>query len=329
LTGVAVAPETSKGGVGRYAAVDQVRGAAFLLMVVYHFAWDANFLGLLALDLDAPLWRGLRHVTLALFLGLVGVSLDLAAARGLTRRAVLRRFALVAGSAVLVSFASAIFFPSAPITFGVLHCIAIASIIALPFLRLPTWLVALAGAAVLALGALDDPSFDTPWLSWIGFARHAPAARDYVPLVPWFGVVLLGLALGRPLAARRAPASAPPAGVGRALALAGRNSLALYLAHQPVIYGLLLALAWALGQSPARTADFARAFTESCRHSCAAGGTAAAACATRCECILSAVKRELSWRDLQTATPSAEVRTRLDALAQSCSESHIEGRDRR
>ena len=329
MTDVAVAPETIKGGVGRYAAIDRVRGAAFALMVVYHAAWDANFLGLLALDLDAPVWRGLRYVTLALFLGLVGVSLDLAAARGLTRRAVMRRFALIAGSAALVSAASAIFFPSAPITFGVLHCIAVASLLALPFLRLPTALVAAAGVAIVALGALHDPSFDTPWLSWLGFADRSPTARDYVPLVPWFGVVLLGLALGRPLAARLQPASAPPGSAGRVLALAGRNSLALYLVHQPVIYGLLLALAWALGQSPARTADFARAFTESCRQSCAAGGTATAACATRCECILSAVKRELSWRDLQTATPSAKVRARLDALAQSCTESHIEGRDRR
>ena len=329
MTGVAVAPETIKGGIGRHAAIDALRGAAILLMVVYHAAWDANFLGLLVLDLDAPAWRGLRYITLALFLGLVGVSLDLAAARGLTRRAVARRFGLVAGSAVLVSAASVIFFPSAPITFGVLHCIAVASLVALPFLRLPTALVALAGIAVLALGALHDPIFDSPWLSWLGFARHAPAARDYVPLVPWFGVILLGLALGRPLMRRLKPASVPPAGAGRILALAGRNSLALYLVHQPVIYGLLLAFAAALGQSPARTADFARAFTESCRQSCATGGAATAVCAARCECILSAVRRELSWRDLQTAAPSAKVRARLDALAQSCSESHIEGRDHR
>lgn len=325
----ALAPEAVQGKHRRIAAIDQVRGVAILLMVVYHAAWDANFLTVLDLDLDAPLWRGLRYVTLALFLALVGVGLDLAAARGLTRRGIARRFALIGGSALLVSVVSVIFFPSAPITFGVLHCIAVASIVALPFLGLPTALVVVAGAAILALGALHDPAFDTPWLSWLGFASHPPAARDYVPLVPWFGMVLFGLAFGRALAPRLTLASAPPGGAGRALALAGRHSLALYLVHQPVIYGLLLALAAALGQSPVRTADFARAFTGSCRQSCLANGTAPGVCVERCECILSAVQRELSWRDLQRATPSAAVRARLDALVQSCAESHIEGRDSR
>jgi uncharacterized membrane protein len=329
LTEAAVAPEAMTGPAGRSAAVDQVRGAAFLLMVVYHAAWDADFLGLLDFDLDTPAWRALRYVTLALFLGLVGVSLDLAAARGLRWRGVARRFALIAGAAVLVSMASVIFFPSGPITFGVLHCIAVASLIALPFLRLPTALVAVAGAVVLALGALHDPAFDSPWLNWLGFAVHPPVARDYVPLVPWFGVVLLGLALGRPLQRRLERAGAPPAGAGRALAFAGRNSLALYLAHQPVIYGLMLLAAAALGHSPTRTADFAGAFTQSCRQSCLAGNVSAGVCATRCDCILSAVRREFGWHDLQSATPSAAVRARLDALAQSCTESHIEGRDRR
>ena len=46
MTGAAVAPEAMKGSGGRRAAIDQVRGAAFLLMVAYHAAWDADFLGL-------------------------------------------------------------------------------------------------------------------------------------------------------------------------------------------------------------------------------------------------------------------------------------------
>jgi uncharacterized membrane protein len=329
LTDAAVARDAAHGTARRNAGLDGTRGGAFLLMVVYHAAWDADYLGLLDLDLDAPWWRVLRWVILALFLGLVGISLDLAAARGLTGRSVLRRLAVVGGAAALVTIASAIAFPQGLITFGVLHCIAVAGLLALPFLRLPTAVVAAAGFVVLALGTLHHPAFDSPWLNWLGFASRQPSARDYVPLVPWFGIVLLGLALGRQLGARLSVSAPPSHGTGRALATTGRNSLVLYLVHQPVIYGSLLALTMALGHSPARTTDFARAFLESCRQSCLAGGVGADACTARCDCVLSAVRRNFDWRDLQSATPTAEQRARLDALAQSCSESHVRERDGR
>jgi uncharacterized membrane protein len=312
----------------RNAGVDRTRGAAFLLMVAYHAAWDADFLGLLDLDLDAPLWRALRWTTLSLFLGLAGLSLALAAARGLDRRTVLRRLALVGGAALLVSTASAVAFPDGLITFGVLHCIAVAGVLALPFLRLPVALVAAAGIVVLALGTLRDPAFDPPWLNWLGFAAHKPPARDYVPLVPWFAVVLLGLALGRALGPRLGAAATPAGAIGRALAAAGRNSLVLYLAHQPALYGMLLALTAALGHTPAATADFQRAFLDSCRQSCRASGAGTALCVARCDCVLSAVRREFDPRDLGSGTPDARQRARLDALVQSCTESHLEGRDR-
>jgi uncharacterized membrane protein len=321
----AAAPPTA----GRNADIDRLRGGAILLMVVYHAAWDADFLGLVDVDLEAPLWRGLRILTLVLFLGLVGASLDLAAARGLTARSVARRFALIAGSAALVSAASAIFFSNGLITFGVLHCIALASLLALPFLRLSPWLAGAAGAVVLGLGALHDPAFDTPWLSWLGFATGPAPARDYVPLVPWFGIVLLGLALGRSIHLARRAASAPRSGAGRALAAAGRNSLAIYLAHQPALYGLLLGLAAAVGHAPGDTADFERAFRASCRQNCLAGDVAPDVCTARCECVLAAIRHEIGWRDLAAGAPSPATRARLDALVQSCTESHVEGRDRR
>jgi uncharacterized membrane protein len=320
---------TAASPVGRNAHVDRLRGIAILLMVVYHAAWDAGFLGLADIDIGAAPWRGLRVVTLVLFLGLVGVSLDLADARGLTRRAVVRRFALLAGAALLVSAASAVFFPGGLITFGVLHCIAVASLLALPFLRLPAWVAAAAGAIVLALGTLQDPAFDTPWLSWIGFATRPAPARDHVPLVPWLGVVLLGLALGRLMHVARQPMPAPAGGARRALAAAGRNSLALYLVHQPALYVVLLGLAALLGHAPGDTADFERAFRDSCRQNCLAGNGAPAMCTARCECVLDAVRHDIGWRDLTAGAPSAATRARLDVLVQSCMKSHVEGRDRR
>ena len=47
-----------------------------------------------------------------------------------------------------------------------------------------------------------------PWLNWVGLMTHKPATEDYVPLFPWFGVVLIGIAVGAWLVSEELPAAA-------------------------------------------------------------------------------------------------------------------------
>jgi uncharacterized membrane protein len=106
-------------------------------------------------------------------------------------------------------------------------------------LRAALWPLAL---ALLSLPALwRHPAFDTPWLSWTGLVTHKPITEDYVPLLPWFGVLLAGLAAGQWLLARRRAwltGALPPR--LRPLAVLGRWSLSFYMLHQPVFFGLLM-----------------------------------------------------------------------------------------
>jgi uncharacterized membrane protein len=124
--------------------------------------------------------------------------------------------------------------------FGVLHFIALASVLGLVFVR-AGWFSLLAGVAVIALDACyQSPWFDVVGRRWIGLMTYKPPTEDYVPLVPWFGVVLLGIFAGpelQRLARRLQPRRVPvPFGV---LAGAGRHSLMIYLLHQPVLIGAL------------------------------------------------------------------------------------------
>ncbi len=73
---------------------------------------------------------------------------------------------------------------------------------------------------------------------------------DYAPLIPFAGVLLLGLAAGK---FYRLPASAAqPSKGGKALAALGRHSLLIYLIHQPVLFGATYAAASLTPPQPER-----------------------------------------------------------------------------
>jgi uncharacterized membrane protein len=72
---------------------------------------------------------------------------------------------------------------------------------------------------------------------------HKPATEDYVPVIPWFGVVLIGIFLGNCLQRRPALQFVRtiqlPGSLAAGLALTGRHSLLIYMLHQPIMLGLL------------------------------------------------------------------------------------------
>ena len=66
-----------------------------------------------------------------------------------------------------------------------------------------------------------------------------PVTEDYVPLFPWTGVLLIGIAAGHWLMRERFGPLAPLGRVPAALRWLGRHSLVVYLVHQPLLIGLL------------------------------------------------------------------------------------------
>lgn len=238
------APRTdSRARSTRVPAIDALRGFALCLMLVYHFCYDLAqpWVRIISADFNNdPFWLAFRAVILSSFLGLVGVSLALARQGHPGMGPFWRRIALIVFCAALVTIASYVWSPQTFITFGVLHCIAVASILARPLVRRPAAALVLGIAAIAAGVTIKLPVFDTPWLNWVGMMTHKPATEDYVPLFPWLGVVLVGVAAGAWVVAReRAPIAALNRIAPAWLAWLGRHSLIVYMAHQPVLVGIL------------------------------------------------------------------------------------------
>ena len=301
---------------GRLPLVDAARGSAILAMVVYHACWDLNFLGLVRFDLFGnPLWLAARTTILGSFLLLVGLSLVLATEHGLNWKRFLRRLVLLMAAAGAVSAASYYAFPESPIFFGVLHHIAVASLLGLAFVRLP-WAVTLAaGAAVILIGeTVSAPLFDQPWLRWIGLMTFEPDSNDYVPLFPWFGCVLLGIAGGRLWRRREMHSHRPRGSSGRLLGWAGRHSLAIYLLHQPLLLGSLWLVAQAVDLPPPEL----RSFLESCTASCVQTGARPNECAARCRCVSESLIEQGLWERALADRLRPDERQQVDMIVQRC-----------
>ncbi|MFC5418669.1 DUF1624 domain-containing protein [Bosea eneae] len=287
---------------GRIELVDLARGIALLAMFVYHFAYDLSYFRLISVDVVSdPGWRIFARLIAGSFLAIVGFSLVLATQKGFDRGNYLRRVALIACAAVLVTCATWFALPDVFIFFGILHHIALASVLALPFLFLPTAVIAITAAVVFALPfILGHDLFTQDWLAFLGFGPW-PLTADFVPVFPWFGCVLAGMVLAR-IALPKAPgsfwanwrATSTPAKV---VVLGGRNSLFVYLVHQPLFIGALFLFMQATGQmaGPRLPDADAAPFLTACQRACTGNGSPKEICERVCSCSMDGLKQANLW----------------------------------
>ena len=243
----------------RFDAVDALRGLAMLWMTVFHFCFDLTQSGYIKQDFyHDPLWTWQRTLIVSLFLICAGIGQAIALQQGQSWNRFWRRWAQVTGCALLVTAGSWWMNPQSFIYFGVLHGIAAMLIIVRLTACWGRWLWLLGALAIAAkfvgawaLQTLAPESLaallNAPTLNWLGVITRLPVTEDYVPVLPWLGLMWWGAALGawlmgdgqRYLRGPIAPQLQP-------LALIGRWSLSYYMLHQPVLIATLMALGWLL-----------------------------------------------------------------------------------
>lgn len=236
----------------RYWEIDALRGVAILMMVIYHLMWDLWYYRILPdVVLYEGFWKYFQRATAGNFLILVGVSLAVVSQRRLARsdklpfRPYLLRGLRIFGWGLVISlvvWAVRIGY----IHFGILHLIGFATIAAYPFLRYRRLNLALWAVFFVAGYFLLPVRVDFPWLLWLGLVPNAYYPNDYFPVIPYFGVPLLGLFIGNSLYTATGRTFALPDLSRwlpiRGLRWLGRHSLPIYLVHQVALFGILVAL---------------------------------------------------------------------------------------
>lgn len=246
----------------RYFRLDALRGLCVISMVLYHAVYDiVNILGIPVSwfwDWQGHLWQQSICWTFILLSG---------ACWGLSRRHI-RRGLLLTACGVAVTLITCLVMPEEAIHYGVLTLLGLSALILhlLDLLRrhlswkVPAWAGLIFSALLffvlrnvpqgylgfegLRLCELPAGLYQCNVLAVLGFPSPEFRSSDYFPLIPWFFLYLTGYFLGRLLFCwekgerflRRDTAALRP------LCWVGRHSLAIYLAHQPLLMLLFLPL---------------------------------------------------------------------------------------
>lgn len=309
----------------RIGLLDTARGVALLAMATYHFTWDMEFMGYLPPGTAETGWLKLYARAIAsTFLFIVGVSLVLANTPEIRWRRFWKRFGMIVAAALAISVVTRFVFPGEWIFFGILHCIAVLSLLGLVFLRLPLPVTIAATAAVTAAWVVDtwvapnllrSPIFNPRYLAWIGLAEMPQRSNDYVPIFPWAVPFLLGMTTALLALRTGLPARLAKLGTGSSLpARAGRHSLAFYLIHQPVLFAVAYGLSVII---PPAKPDPVETYLRQCNTSCMMQ-EGEALCRSFCQCTLDALRTQKLFTEFQSGAVKPDD-GRIMALASECS----------
>ena len=218
--------------------LDAFRGLCVLGMILVHLIFDLTRLyGIVHWEMPA-LFGLLQNWGGVLFLLLSGICATLGSRS-------IRRGLIVFGCGMVCTLVTAGMYWAGMagryiiVRFGVLHCLGLCMILWAVFKKLPIWALALTGAAIILLGLwFQGISVEAAWLFPLGLVHQGFVSSDYIPLLPHLGFFLLGSVLGRTLYRNKQtlfPKVNTQTPVLRFLGFCGRQSLLIYLLHQPVL----------------------------------------------------------------------------------------------
>lgn len=232
----------------RYTELDAFRGIAIVMMVIFHLVFDLSFFSLYQVDTSQGFWRFFGYATASLFVFIAGTAVSLRAGKMSRQTGVVvstpffKRGLFLIGVGFLVTIATYIFLQGKGyVIFGILHLIGTSTLLAPFFFRFGKKLV-IPGTFIVLAGWMITLPNGPLWMIWTGIHPVGFYSVDYTPLLPWFGVFLIGMAAGTWLYPGGVQSVPVPPGAEQILlipALPGRHSLLIYLVHQPVLLVLL------------------------------------------------------------------------------------------
>ncbi len=233
----------------RFFLLDVARGVSVLAMICYHFYWDLGYFGFIDLrtvmqgvSLLAAQIIGVSFIVIA---GISGRILTFS--KNFKAKFSTRIVRLIILSAI-ISIATFFMDKNNFIFFGILHFLTVCSIISLILVNVRKSYLLFLFFIVVSIISVSSITFDLPTvLSWLGFNKTPPITNDFYPLFPWLTFYLLGFWVGQIIMSSQSrflgnislkyPLNNK---LFKFLEYVGKNSLIIYIFHQPILFSLFL-----------------------------------------------------------------------------------------
>ena len=228
----------------RYWDLDALRGIAVLSMVVFHLTFDLSYFGLISPDtIYKPGWVVFQQMIAGTFIFVAGAGFNLCHRQEIKWRNIKKRVLILGSSSALISIVTFIIFGEFWIKFGILHCILAVSLISILTVGLSTSRIIVITAFLVALYIYLNPPLEIPSsFDFLIKTIHPHFSVDYHPIFPWIIVFWIGMLASRlrRLAGRSGLLySFKPTKSLKLLIITGKNSLIIYIIHQPILFFFL------------------------------------------------------------------------------------------
>ena len=216
-------------------------------MVFYHFFWDLGYFKFVELE---KITQGLPLLFAqsigASFIVISGISSRLLYLSDNFMAKFLKRLGILLFICLLITSITFFFDNNSYIFFGILHLLATCSVLGLLLSIVKNNFILFFFFILSSVVSLSEVTLNLPnYLSWIGFNKEVPIANDFYPLFPWVTFYLFGVWVFQPIRSYLEKYTKDnnanlinDNSVYRLLEFLGRNSLTVYILHQPIFFSL-------------------------------------------------------------------------------------------
>jgi len=233
----------------RFIELDLLRGFAISIMILFHFLWDLDYFNIIRLNKSM---YNSNVIFQALFIVLVGITLAVKSNKHQKLslkiyKQIIQHGLWIFSLGMAITTVTLIVMPERPILFGILHCIGLSIVLCTLFLRFKAYNIIFATVIITSGFIIGQYHVSHPTIFHLMFGLHQTNVWtytiDYFPLIPWFGVTLLGIGIGNILYKDNKRRFKMPDlsnyRPAKMVSWLGKHSLAIYLFHQPIIAGAL------------------------------------------------------------------------------------------